>query len=99
MNLPITTENKCTIGTNFVYIRSIEITFRESTDEYRVVYSSTYRYIYCRGGSKGGAPGARPLPKIEKYMIFWRKIVIFHMKYFKNFRASLRIWKKYDFLA
>jgi hypothetical protein len=34
-----------------------------------------------------------------KYMIFWRKIVIFHTKYPKNFRASLRNWKKYDFLA
>jgi hypothetical protein len=39
--------------------------------------------------SKGGAPGARS-PKIEKNMIFWRKIVIFHTKYPNNFRASLR---------
>jgi hypothetical protein len=30
-------------------------------------------------------------------MIFWRKIVIFHTKYPKNVRASLRNWKKYDF--
>jgi hypothetical protein len=29
----------------------------------------------------------------------WRKIVIFHSEYPKNFRASLRNWKKYDFLA
>ena len=36
-----------------------------------------------------GAPGARA-PKIGKYMIFWRKIVIFHTKYRQNFRASLR---------
>jgi hypothetical protein len=35
------------------------------------------------------APGARP-PKIENNMIFWRKIVIFHMKYQKNFHASPR---------
>ena len=28
-------------------------------------------------------------PKIGKYMIFWRKIVIFHTKYSNNFRASL----------
>jgi hypothetical protein len=41
---------------------------------------------------------ARP-PKIGKNMIFWRKIVIFHTKYPKNFRASLRNWKKYDFLT
>jgi hypothetical protein len=49
-------------------------------------------------GGGGGAPGARP-PIIGKKMIFWRKIVIFHTKYPKNFRASLRNWKKYDFLS
>jgi hypothetical protein len=38
-------------------------------------------------------------PKIRKNMIFWRKIVIFHTKYPQNFCASLRNWKKYDFLA
>ena len=43
--------------------------------------------------------GGRAPPKIGKNMIFWRKIVIFHMKYPKNFRASLRNWNKYDFLA
>ena len=32
----------------------------------------------------------RPPPKIGNNMIFWRKIVIFHMKYLKNFRVSLR---------
>jgi hypothetical protein len=42
-----------------------------------------------QGRIKGGAPGARP-PKIGENMIFWRKIVIFHTKYPKNFRASLR---------
>jgi hypothetical protein len=46
----------------------------------------------------GGAPGVRP-PKIGKNMIFWRKIVIFHTKYRNKFCASLRNWKKYDFLA
>ena len=30
-----------------------------------------------------------PPPKIGKIMICWRKIVIFHTKYPKNFRASL----------
>ena len=40
------------------------------------------------GADPGGAPGAPP--KIGKNMIFWRKIVIFHTKYPKYFRASLR---------
>ena len=41
----------------------------------------------------GGALGARPPPpplKLEKNMICWRKIMIFHTKYPKHFRASLR---------
>ena len=40
--------------------------------------------------NQGRITGAPPLPNIEKNMIFWRKIVIFHTKYLKNFRASLR---------
>jgi hypothetical protein len=36
-----------------------------------------------------GGGGERPL-KIGKNMIFLRKIVIFHTKYPKNVRASLR---------
>jgi hypothetical protein len=39
-------------------------------------------------GVPGG--GAASPPKIGKNMIFWRKIVIFHTKYDKYFRASLR---------
>ena len=31
-----------------------------------------------------------PLSAIGKNKIFWRKIVIFHTKYLKNFSASLR---------
>ena len=31
-----------------------------------------------------------PPPKLEKKMIFWHKIVIFHTKYPKKFNASLR---------
>jgi hypothetical protein len=31
-------------------------------------------------------------------MIFWYKIVIFHTKYPKNFRVSLRNWKKLEIL-
>ena len=50
--------------------------------------------------TRGGAHPARvPRLKLEKNMIFWRKIVIFHTKYPNNFRASLRNWKKYYFLA
>jgi hypothetical protein len=40
-------------------------------------------------GGREGEPGALP-PKIGKDMIFLRKMVIFHTKYPKNFRASLR---------
>ena len=40
--------------------------------------------------SGAGHPAPPPPPKIVKNMIFWRKIVIFHTKYPKNFRASLR---------
>ena len=54
---------------------------------------------YCtQGRIRGGGGGGRP-PKFGKNMIFWRKIVIFHTKYPKNFRASLRNWKKYDFFV
>ena len=42
------------------------------------------------GGGGGGAHPARAPPKIGKNMIFWRKIFIFHTKYPKIFRASLR---------
>jgi hypothetical protein len=37
-----------------------------------------------------GAHPARAPPKIGKNKIFWRKIVIFHTKYPKIVRASLR---------
>jgi hypothetical protein len=38
----------------------------------------------------GGRTRRAPPLKLEKNMIFWRKIVIFHTKYPKNVRASLR---------
>ena len=54
----------------------------------------------CRGGFRGGGRTRRASSlKLEKIWFFWGKIVIFHTKYPKNFRASLRNWKKYDFLA
>jgi hypothetical protein len=37
----------------------------------------------------GGAHPTRAPPKIGKNMILWRKIVISHTKYPKNFRAFL----------
>jgi hypothetical protein len=52
-----------------------------------------------QGRIQGEGHPARAPPKIGKNMIFWRKIVIFHTKYPKNYRTSLRKWKKYDFLA
>ena len=46
----------------------------------------------CQGRIQGGggAHPARAPSKIGKNMIVWRKIVIFHTKYPKNVRASLR---------
>jgi hypothetical protein len=43
-----------------------------------------------QGRIQGKGRTRRAPPKIEKNMIFWRKIVIFHKKYPKYFRASLR---------
>jgi hypothetical protein len=55
---------------------------------------SRFGCFVIRGGSMGGGGGGgrtrRAPPKIGKNMIFWRKIVIFHKKYPKYFRASLR---------
>jgi hypothetical protein len=42
-----------------------------------------------QGRIQGGGGGAPPL-KLEKNMISWRKIVIFHTKYPKYVRTSLR---------
>jgi hypothetical protein len=60
-------------------------------------YSTRFPYIIrcsccltvIRGGSRGGRTRRAP-PKIGKNMIFWHKIVIYHTKYPKNVRASLR---------
>jgi hypothetical protein len=43
-----------------------------------------------QGRIQGGGHTRRAPPKIGKNMIFWRKIVIFHTKYPKIVRASLR---------
>jgi hypothetical protein len=74
-------------------------------DIFRVVCETAtrlYKYIvrvFPRADPGGARTRRPPPPKIGKNMIFWRKIVIFHTKYPKNFRASLCNWKKYDFLA
>ena len=51
-------------------------------------------YTTPPGADPGGAP-----PNIGKNMIYLRKIVIFHTKYPKHCRTSLRNWIKYDSLA
>ena len=43
---------------------------------------------YTAGADPGGAQPVHTPPKIGKNMIFWCKIVIFHMKYPKNFQAK-----------
>ena len=56
------------------------------------------KHITCTGADTGGGGGGEgggrtrrpPPPKIEINLIFWRKIEIFHMKYLKNVRATLR---------
>ena len=42
-----------------------------------------------RGGSRGGRTRRAPPLKLEKNMICLRKIVIFHRKYPKTFRAII----------
>ena len=63
-----------------------------------IVTLSIVIYVDNRGGSRGArirrAPPPPPPPppplKFEKIRFFWHKIVIFHTKYPKIFRASLR---------
>ena len=57
---------------------------KEQIDSKNVVYYSE------ADPGEGAHPAPPPPPKIEKNMIFWRKIVIFHTKSPNNFRASLR---------
>jgi hypothetical protein len=61
-------------------------------DRFFIIINVNKFLNWCpRGGSREeGAPGASPYPKIGKNIIFWRKIVIFHTKYPKYFRASFR---------
>jgi hypothetical protein len=53
--------------------------------------------VHSAGADPGGAHPARAPLKIEKNMIFWRKIVIFHTKYPKNFAPPSAIGKNMIF--
>ena len=64
---------------------------------YKVWYDDKHRICLLIANITGADPGGggrtrrpSPPPKIGKNKIFWRKIVIFHTKYPKNFSASLR---------
>ena len=57
---------------------------------YRKMRSRRGRDRMAGADPGGGAHPARAPPKIGKNKIFWRKIVIFHTKYPKNVRTSLR---------
>jgi hypothetical protein len=50
----------------------------------------TFRVQLFSGAIQGVRTRRAPPLKLEKNMIFWGKIVIFHTKYPNNFRASLR---------
>ena len=60
-------------------------------DEYtQVLVGDATNKMAILGGEEGAAICIALLCTIGKNMIFWRKIVIFHTKYLKHFRASLR---------
>jgi hypothetical protein len=56
-------------------------------------FPSTKIKIFFSATLRMAHPPRAP-PKIGKNIIFWRKIVIFHTKYPKNVRASVRNWRK-----
>jgi hypothetical protein len=63
-----------------------------------ITYAFECNYYQGRIQGRGRTPGVPPPPKIGKNVIFWRKIVIFHTKYPKIVRASLRSEIKYLYL-
>ena len=69
-------------------------TFRQFTDFAPCGLFIGNKYVLFYPGEDPGGGGAHPARaqplKLEKIWFFWRKIVIFHMKYRTNFRASLR---------
>ena len=50
---------------------------------------NTYSLTMNYSGQGRVHGGDKPPPKIEKNMIFWRKIVIFHTKYPKNVPCAI----------
>jgi hypothetical protein len=69
----------------------------EHSKKYYDFYRTFFWYVFLdiRKGMAGVDPGGRvhlayAPPKIGKNKIFWREIAIFHTKYPKKFRASLR---------
>ena len=55
---------------------------------FKVPSKSLPHFQICSQGGGGAHPARDPL-KLEKNMIFWRKIMISHTKYPKHFRGSL----------
>ena len=76
-----------------LYVSSAEgLWKREKLTVRCAMYFVLLRYLlsFMWADPGGRAFGAPPPPKIGKNKIFWHKIVIFHTKYPKIFRASLR---------
>jgi hypothetical protein len=67
----------------FFFLKKKQDAMKEKSHKYNQTFQGR-----IQGG--GGRAGCAPPPKIGKNMIFLRKIVIFHTKYPKIFRASLR---------
>ena len=69
------------LGLNFEFNEGITLRF----SKLHLDFLDFKDQVRIQGGGRNAAP-----PKFGKNMIFWRKIVIFHMNYPKYFRASLR---------
>ena len=79
--------NACITSVFVMFIFYYEIALRVNLRKY------TFQGRIQRGAHMAPPPPPPPL-KLEKIWFFWRKIVIFHTKYPKNVRASLRNYKK-----
>ena len=82
-------------GSNLIYLYDIN---KFLYINHHIIYLYILHFLLCiytkmcisTGADPEGAHPARAPPKIGKNKICLRKIVIFHTKYPKNFRASLR---------